>query len=146
MQSATTSQPSLCEVQQYLFLSLFIHCGLSSTSGASWFATCCVLHPHCVRVPPRLNADFWGERVGPRLLGCQKDCRHDESKIQIITTSQWSLCCWPKCELVTQLIFSFKTISCNLIEFSMKKMLKFQSLSHTLGLNSLKSPSLNPTH
>jgi hypothetical protein len=54
--------------------------------------------------------------------------------------------CWPKCELVTQLIFSFKTISCNLLEFSMKKMLKIQSLSHLRSNFFQITFSLNPTH
>jgi hypothetical protein len=58
---------------------------------------------------------------------------------------QCTMCHWPKCELVSQLIFFSKIIYGNLVLFSMTKNdLKF-NISYTLGLNISKSRSLNPT-
>jgi len=48
--------------------------------------------------------------------------------------------------MVTLIIFSFQTISCNLIEFPVPRTVQKINLSHTLGLIFFKSPSLNPTH
>ncbi len=51
------------------------------------------------------------------------------------------------CELVTKLIFPFKTIFCNLIAFPTTKTTKHSIFpACTLALNFFKSPSFNPIH
>lgn len=45
--------------------------------------------------------------------------------------SQGTLCCWPKCELISQKKqFPSKIVFCHLIKFLMKKILKFPYLPH----------------
>jgi hypothetical protein len=45
------------------------------------------------------------------------------------------MCGWPKCKLVTQLIFPSNIIVCNLIKLLMKKLLKSQYLLHLMFKN-----------
>jgi hypothetical protein len=52
----------------------------------------------------------------------------------------------PSVELVTQLIFPFKTNFCNLIKFSISKNYSKFNISHISNLKISKSPSLNRTH
>jgi hypothetical protein len=51
-----------------------------------------------------------------------------KKKKALLVNTSVACVCWPKCELITQLIFPFKTIFGNLIEFLMKKIFKFQYL------------------
>jgi len=66
-------------------------------------------------------------------------------KTHLIIKHYYNLCHWPKCELVTQLIFPSKPFFNNLIKFPMKKYFKF-NISLNFRSIFLKSASLNPTH
>jgi hypothetical protein len=53
---------------------------------------------------------------------------------------------WEMHELITQLIFPFKTSFCNLVELAMIQITQNSISSHTIGVKIMKSPSGNPTH
>jgi hypothetical protein len=47
---------------------------------------------------------------------------------------------WETHELITQLIFPFKTSFCNLVELAMIQITQNSISSHTTGVNIMKSP------
>jgi hypothetical protein len=71
-----------------------------------------------------------------------RSCFHSRHK----TTETKQSNKWETHELITQLIFPFKTSFCNLVELAMIQITQNSISSHTIGVKIMKSPSGNPTH